>query len=54
MRDAEQNQVNAHPQDEFWNVVSETWMALVVFAFFVIRILGSGTAQTLLSRWKAR
>jgi hypothetical protein len=54
MREAEGNQEGRQPKDEFWSVVSEIWMALVVVAFFVIRILGSETARALFSRWRAR
>jgi hypothetical protein len=54
MREAEGNQEGRQPKDEFWSVASEIWMALVVVAFFAIRILGSETARALFSRWGAR
>jgi hypothetical protein len=34
----------------FWPVVIELWMAGLLAAFFVIRILGSGLGQRLLAR----
>jgi hypothetical protein len=40
-------------KDGFWGLVSELWMGIVLVVFLAIRVLGSETTRSLLSRWKA-